>query len=360
MKKLIKPGFIVLLLITALLLLYVAGIIVLNTIRDYKPISGNLQVMPPLEHIDNVSCDTFAILIWNIGYAGLGKNADFFYDGGGMVRSPEEDFYNYFSGILQKLNSLKHVDFILLQEVDIDSKRSYGINQYQELKKSLPAHYSSFAINYDVFYVPIPFLNPMGKVISGIALFSRHPATSSRQVVFQGNYSWPKSLFMPDRCFIVSEFSLNSGQKLNIINTHNSAFDDGSLRENQTELLYRHMLDAANRDFYVICGGDWNMNPVDFSEQSIITGDASFSLAGMHRIRGPESEWNLVFDKLRPSNREVSAAYTHGQTLTTIIDYFVCSPRIEIVGIKCLYDGFEFSDHHPVLLQFTLKPGLDK
>ena len=77
----------------------------------------------------NESQREFTFLSWNIGYAGLGKEMDFFYDGGGKVRPSKEQFENYLSGIKKTLKENNKVDFIFLQEVDISSKRSYYVDE---------------------------------------------------------------------------------------------------------------------------------------------------------------------------------------------------------------------------------------
>ena len=81
----------------------------------------------------------------------------------------------------------------------------------------------------------------MGKVVSGLATFSKYRSSDASIVVFPGNFSWPLGLFMPDRCFHSVSFFFPAGKKLFIINTHNSAFDDGTLRNEQMSLLYDYM-----------------------------------------------------------------------------------------------------------------------
>ncbi|MEI8202002.1 MAG: hypothetical protein WCH34_03260, partial [Bacteroidota bacterium] len=65
------------------------------------------------------------LISWNIGYCGLGKEMDFFYDGGTKTRCSIEQYQSYLNGVFNILASLKNIDFCLLQEVDLDSKRSY-------------------------------------------------------------------------------------------------------------------------------------------------------------------------------------------------------------------------------------------
>jgi len=64
--------------------------------------------------------------------------------------------------------------------------------------------------------------------------------------------------------------------------------------------------------------------------------------------------WQWVFDPEVPSNRDVNQPYTKGKTPTTIIDFFVVSPNLEVIDVKTQDLGFEWSDHHPVRMRFRL------
>jgi exonuclease III len=42
------------------------------------------------------------------------------------------------------------------------------------------------------------------------------------------------------------------------------------------------------------------------------------------------------------------------QTFTTVIDYFLLSPNIELLEVKGIDEGFENSDHNPVSMRIKL------
>lgn len=335
-------------------LIYIAALLILNTLNDYRPTDG------PLKHIDQqnitrtASKDHYSILSWNIGYGGLGTDADFFYDGGKMVRPGREEYKGYWSGIQDLIDTYDSLDFILLQEVDLASRRSYKTKQFQKICDLLSSHSAVFATNYKVPFVPVPIFKPMGRVESGLALFSKYVPEYSKQIVFPFNYSWPKSLFMPDRCFLHTSIVLSSGKRLHILNTHNSAFDDGSLRNNQLGMLFDYMKSLYEQGDYVLAGGDWNINPPGYTAGSFITGDIAFSLDFQSEIFKENAGWGVYFDPERPSNRDVSTSYGKGQCPATIIDFYVCSPNISMLKIRTLDNAFSFSDHQPVYFQFYL------
>lgn len=133
----------------------------------------------------------FSLLTWNIGYAGLDKDMDFFKDGGTKVITPEDKCRENISAITEFLVNNDTIDFMLLQEIDRDSKRSYHIDQYQGLSEKLSGHVPFFAKNYDVFFVPVPPANPMGAVLSGIAAYSKYTPVTSIRYSLPGDFGFP-------------------------------------------------------------------------------------------------------------------------------------------------------------------------
>lgn len=355
MRKTLKRILFIFLFAFTLIILYFAVVIIINSLNDYRPSRGIL-----IGDTDQVQ-DTipgnkeFVILTWNIGYGGLGRKADFFYDGGSMVRPEYDDYSKYWDEILVVINEFDtFLDFILLQEVDLSSRRSYKVDQYEQINKSLSKHDGIFVKNYDVSFVPVPLLNPMGKVVSGLSIFSWHPMVYAEHVPFTANYSWPKSLLMPDRCFLTTTYMQASGKKLHVINTHNSAFDDGSLREKQLGVLFAYMDSLFRIGDYVIAGGDWNINPPAYENKTFRSNDISFKINFNPAIFSEYPEWQVVFDPDYPTNRDVSSPYKKGITPTTIIDFYICSPNVNVLDITTFDDMFDSSDHQMVTMRFSL------
>jgi len=65
--------------------------------------------------------------------------------------------------------------------------------------------------------------------------------------------------------------------------------------------------------------------------------------------------WQFVFDAEVPSNRDVEGPYLKGKTKTTIIDFYVVSPNVEVRRIRTIPTGFRYSDHQPVIMKVRLK-----
>ena len=324
------------------------------TIADYRPdettpITGGSDVYIPLP--DSIELD---IIDWNLGYCGLDKDMDFFWDGGKGVRPEKEQVSMNLEAVLDYITGQDTVDCWLFQEVDRDSKRSYHNDQFAAIDSILGDYYASFGTNYNVFFVPLPVSKPYGRVLSGIASYCRFPFTGSVRYSFPGNYSWPLGLFMLDRCFMAGKIAVCGGKDLLIVNTHNSAYDDGSLRQQQMEYLKEFLLEEYRKGNYVLAGGDWNQCPAGFTPGYT---EHLFDTVNLMYIEDEylPGDWTWAFDPAAPTNRRVLRPYDPGTSPTTVIDYYLLSPNIELVSVKTDHLGFEHSDHNPVRLKVKLK-----
>lgn len=348
LKKILKvTGIIVIMLVAGF-----AGMILYAVITDYRPPE---KVLVTANESPAVLNDTISItaLTWNIGYCGLDRDMDFFYDGGTKVFTPKAKCVENLMEVVKFLKSNDTVDFVFLQEVDVKSKRSYRIDENSTISAHLKTYASCFAPNYDVFFVPLPPATPMGKVYSGISIFSRTEPSSSVRFAFPGKYGFPKQLFMLDRCFLVNRYPLKNKKELVFINTHNEAFDAGDIRKAQMEYLKEFILGEYKKGNYIIAGGDWNQCPPGFkpefeknrvnTDQMVLNSDYL------------PADWTWAYDNTIPSNRSVTAAYNPATTTTTVIDFFLLSPNITSLSIKCINLDFRNSDHNPVILNAMLK-----
>jgi endonuclease/exonuclease/phosphatase family metal-dependent hydrolase len=353
-KRILKIFLFILLVIIA----GFTGLIIYAVVSDYKPPETEVLARPENPALLRDSA-TISLLTWNIGYAGLDKDMDFFYDGGTKVRTPEEKCLDNLSGISDFLRKNDTIDFILIQEIDRNSKRSYHIDEYAKTSEVLKDYNSCFARNYDVFFVPIPPSDPMGKVLSGIAIFSKPTPVASDRFSLPGDFGFPTQLFYLDRCFVANRYSTADGRELVVINTHNEAFDEGGkIRKTQMEKLRDFVLKEYNSGNYVIVGGDWNQYPPGFNpsfrENKPFTGQiGNFNLVGIETDYMPAG-WKWVYDPTEPSFRTLIRKYDPQATPTSICDFYLTSPNIEPLNVKCINLEFGNSDHNPVILKVSL------
>jgi endonuclease/exonuclease/phosphatase family metal-dependent hydrolase len=344
------------LLITAVVVtVLICSFLLYFTVVDFQPAPVEIinSKQPPGIPLEQ---DEFTFISWNIGYCGLDKKMDFFYDGGKKVRPTDSVFQNNLNGVYSFLSKQDSVDFVLLQEVDTFAKRSYYANEVTLFSDALPRHTACFATNYNVKYVPVPLFNPMGEVISGIITYSKPHPNLSERYSYPVNYSWPMKIFMLDRCFLLQRYKLKNGHELVLINTHNSAFENaGILRQYELWMLRGFILQEYGLGNYVVVGGDWNENPPDYDKMKFYS--CYYKKTGLPRI--PEDylpeNWHWAYDRKIPTNRDVDEAFRSGFTPTTTIDYFVTSPNVSVINVKAIESGFAFSDHQPVYMHIKLE-----
>jgi endonuclease/exonuclease/phosphatase family metal-dependent hydrolase len=317
------------------------------TLTDYRPV--------PIESVafegptlPTTPKDTLSILTWNIGYAGLSAHEDFFFDGGEGVRAHRDTIISNLQAIQRVLAEAQN-DFLFVQEIDLGSKRSYYLQQMDSLQKALPAYGASFALNYHSRFVPQPFLNPMGRVKAGLASFGKYTPSVSQRFALAPDADWPVGLFMLDRCFLSWHFPIGENKNLVLINVHLSAYDDGTVKQQQLDTLSAYLLALQNEGHEVVVGGDWNMFPTGYQpklpESSHLTpkgAPADYPAMGWRWIHPGET-----------TNRWLDIPYTAGKTTENILDYFLVSPGINVIDIERIDLRFRHSDHQPVRLRFS-------
>jgi len=355
MIKIFKIIIVCILCIVSLGILYIIGVLIYASINEFKPADVTfLNTSGSSGKKLSDSTKKISIISWNIGYAGLGKEMDFFYEEGKMVRPSKKMNKKYFAGIAEFIFENKAIDFFLFQELDLDSKRSYHFNQYESISNLLKNHTSVFANNYKASYIPIPLSEPMGKVNSGMATFSKFTPLESKRISTPGSHAWPKSLFILKRCLIYTTFQVENGKRLVLINLHNSAFsDEDALRKQEIDLLKDLLLEVYENGNYVIAGGDWNQNPATIKTFRFekYAGRKNWPIDADYLPH----DWNWVYDPSLPTNRNVNHPFQINETKTTLIDFFVASPNIEVLNIETIDLEFENSDHLPVRIEIKLK-----
>ena len=150
-----------------------AGMLGYLTVAEYHPAyseetrHGGQDVTLPYKG------EEISVLTFNTGYAGLGRNADSCLDGGKTVNPKDQEQVEVNMEGIEDILRASDADFLFLQEVDMDSKRSFGENQWIRYEHALKKYESRFALDFSCSYVPYPLKDFMGRIQSGIATYSR-------------------------------------------------------------------------------------------------------------------------------------------------------------------------------------------
>ena len=351
MKRFLK----VLLIIVLVIVAAAAGLIAWLSIAEYRPeaveelnFTARDESAPALPQGESLT-----VLSWNIGYAGLGSNADFFMDGGENVKSSDRvQVESNLLNISQLLYGENAPDLILLQEVDTNSSRTYNIDQSACLAGANAAH----ALNYSCPFVPFP-LPPIGKVNSGVFTTTDYAIDRAERVSLPCPFSWPVSTANLKRCLLVSYLPIEgSDRQLVLVNLHLEAYDDGEGKIAQTRQLNEFIQAEYEKGNYVIAGGDFNQIFPGSLEVYPNTHPELWEPGVLTEDMLPVG-WSYAYDLRVPSCRLLNRPYDPEDTENTqhyVIDGFILSPNVTLESVETLDEGFIASDHNPVLLRVTL------
>ncbi|MBE5778293.1 MAG: endonuclease [Clostridiales bacterium] len=291
---------------------------------------------------------------FNTGYAGLDRSEDFFMDGGKSVKpGSKEQVEKNMRAILSALTA-RDADICLLQEVDVNSDRSYNINQMEFYRHGLSLN-AAYAPNYRCDFVPFPW-PPIGKVDSGLVTLTGLDVTGATRESLPVPFKWPVRAANLKRCMLVERVPVkDSDKELVIVNFHLEAYDDGEGKVAQTRQLLELIKAEYRNGNYVIAGGDFNQT---FSGAEHIGGswDGMWTPGIFAEDQLPQG-LSLAYDGAVPSCRSLDRAYDGDRDnhVFYIIDGFIVTDNIKVNHIETIDLNFVNSDHNPVLLQFTLQ-----
>ncbi len=328
----------------------------LITAAEYRPkeretLASASPVSVPLQ-----AGQSIRILSWNTGYGALGDNADFFMDGGrGVITADSPRVLANLGGIAEFIAS-ENPDLVLLQEVDLSSKRSFYINQTKFYRDRFPDCQSSFAYNYRALYVPYP-LPTLGKVESGLQTLSRFGFREAERISLPCPFSWPVSAVNLKRCLLVTRIPVSDTDKeLVLVNLHLEAYDSGEGKAEQTRILVRFMQEEYDKGNYVIAGGDFNQlfSNIDASAYPVLENRWQ---PGQIDASSFSASFSLLMDPSSPTCRSLDQPYAGAERdgfQYYMIDGFIVSDNVSVASVETRNLDFVCSDHNPVILTVSL------
>lgn len=370
MRRILK----ILMIIIITVLVFGVGFIITLQLFEYRPETVTELVIENSESFSGMELELdndIKILTFNTGYASLSETEDFVMDGGEKGRMDSQDEVEENILGITSILTREAADIVLLQEVDEDSARSYHINQYEEYTDILGTA-SVLAYNYRCIFVPFPLQisQMMGKVNSGIATFSEYDFSEAERIQLPGEFSWPLRLANLKRCILVTRFAIaDSDKEMIVINAHLSAYDDGSMRLEETQALLEIMKDEYALGNYVLVGGDFNQTFPDgvtiTTEDGVDSYEYLFELKDENYWQAPpllsqgflDNNFQFGVDKTNPTCRLLNMPYDSINVENNqyyLIDGFIVSANISIVSVKTLTEDFVYSDHNPVVMHFTM------
>jgi len=359
MKKIGKILLCVLLALLVLALGYLAYVfIAYHRIPDMQTLTVEHEAEIPAAQTET----PYRIVSWNIGFGAYEDDYGFFMDGGTQSWAwSKERLSANLDAIGQQL-AAQDADFLLVQEIDTDSTRSYHVDEYAVLKDGLAlrarAYDRVFAQNYDSPFLFYPFTQPHGASKAGVGTFSGYAVSSALRRSLPIETGFTKFLDL-DRCYSVSRIPVEDGGELVLYNLHLSAYtSDGTIATEQLRLLLGDMQAEYEKGNWCVAGGDFNKDLLGDSSAYFGKSDVEYTWAQpipADTFDGVEIELVAPFDPAAPvpSCRNADGPYHEGQYVLTV-DGFLISPNVAFTEAKVVDLAFRYSDHNPVYMDFTL------
>ena len=291
--------------------------------------------------------NTFTVMTYNIGYLSGMLNKQ-------PVRTEKELYDKNMQTFLNLISELKP-DFIGLQEIDFNSKRSYYVDQLATITNQGKYSYAVRAINWDKNYVPYPRWPPsvhFGPILSGQAVLSKYTVESAERIVLQkpiNRYFFYKAFYL-DRLAQVVTILVNT-KKLIIINAHLDALVKET-REEQAKVILE-LYKSYKDDYPVLIIGDFNCAPPNATQLKNFPGAPNIDFTNETTIALLLKEESLKETLLHPSEiiEEKKTLTFPANFPNRKIDYiFYNSNKIE--SVSSYVPQLDSSDHLPVVMEF--------
>ena len=251
---------------------------------------------------------------------------------------------------IKKILDTQKAEVYFLQEVDLDSSRSYRIDQHRYFEKSLGIP-GIFAWNYKCDFIPYPF-PPLGKMSSGLGTFTGLKIRSARRLSLPESFSWPVKTCNLKRCILETRIPIRgSSRELVLFNFHLEAYDKGEGKLAQSRLLAKILSLEYEKGNYVIAGGDFNQ---------IIKGEEKYPLhksknwtPGLLEKEFLPPHFSIAADDTFPTCRLLDQPYDGSaeKGRVYVLDGFLVSDNLKVSKVSVVNTDFAYTDHQPVMLE---------
>jgi len=282
------------------------------------------------------------IVTWNVGFGGMGAEAEIRMDGGRrFIPSSLSQIRKNILGI-QAVVKEYGADVFLLQEISHGSMLNYWHNIEKSIQEVLKEFNHKFAFTFK-----FPLITKFLRNEHGLSTYvhPKYNVLKIETIPYEKSEIYYRFIKRRDS-FLVTTIIPKVGKELILINTHLSSFDkDGVIRKAQCKEVLQYAETLYKDGHLVIIGADWNMR-LTGAPCVLKNGETRYNTA--FPIKYIPSAWKLHFSDTIPSVRATNSSYKRESATTAVIDGFVCSPGISVETVHTLDLGFSHSDHNPV------------
>ncbi|MBD89457.1 MAG: endonuclease [Deltaproteobacteria bacterium] len=318
--------------------------------------------------------DSLRVMNWNMKF-GAGR-IDFFFDCHG-TRSlmTAEEVRGHMADISEVVASVDP-DLLLIQEVDVESKRSAYVDQVQFILDNTPLNYAVYASQWRADYVPS---DGIGRVNSGTAILSKYPLGASTRYALPAvpSYDALKRYFYLQRNVLETQLLVGAREDVWILATHAEAYSPDGTKRVHIDGFKEHLDRHRDQGHLVLGGGDLNTLPPqtgsvapvadfpdsvctdeefiadDYSEESdwlqALYDDYETAIPLQTYLDDPQAHYTHTTDKDGFWNRKLDYMFTNGVFVPSSGETL---QSVDIGG----HETMPLSDHAPVVVQWEVAP----
>ena len=310
------------------------------------------------------------VMNWNIKFGGA--RIDFWFDGhDDRVHMEEEEVQANLWGVAEKIRQVDP-DILLIQEVDIDSKRCAFIDQMQWILDHTKLNYGVYASQWRASFVPA---DGIGRVDMGNAIFSKFPIEDAQRLSLPPMETQDRltRYFYLKRNILTARVRIPGREAVHVINTHTEAFSKDGTKKKQIDHFLEELCRIDQAGGLFVAGGDLNALPPGTRQQyqfeDVVSEDEDFQASD---YRG-ESDWlEQFYDCFTPAvslddyQRDNRPYFTHSTSRSTFwnrkLDYLFTNGRFKEGTVLTHQNessgGMEtmpLSDHAPISAELMVE-----
>jgi endonuclease/exonuclease/phosphatase family metal-dependent hydrolase len=204
--------------------------------------------------------NTLKVMTWNVRF-GAARIPWFGDSCGDRVLMTESEVFINMDSIIAFIQ-IEQPDILLLQEVDVSSKRSAYMNQVQYILDNTYLKYGAYASMWDAEIIPS---DGLGKVDVGNAILSRWEISEAEriQLPLRTDQDALTQYFYLRRNILKAKITLFENTGIYAVNIHATAFATDDTKQKHIA-KYKEVLDELHdQGALFITGGDYNSIPTD-------------------------------------------------------------------------------------------------
>ncbi|NQT27787.1 endonuclease/exonuclease/phosphatase family protein [candidate division KSB1 bacterium] len=202
--------------------------------------------------------ETITVMTWNIRF-GAGRIPWFGDSCGDRVILTKDEVFTHLQGIANKINEIQP-DVLIINEIDIESKRSAYIDQMQWLLDHTYFNYGAFASVWKVQFIPS---DGLGRMNMGNAVLSRWPILEAIRIPLpqRGDQDELTKYFYLRRNILKVKIDLPNVPNFYAVNVHTSAFAKDDTKMKHIDIFKAELDELHEAGAYFVAGGDLNTLP---------------------------------------------------------------------------------------------------